>query len=223
MPLFFKKILPRTVLVVLIGYVLWLAQPASAVSIPDPESGAALSANEDIRTLVLAGGCFWGIEAVFEHVKGVKNVVSGYAGGAKETANYEAVSSGTTGHAEAVQIIYDASVVSLGTLLKVYFSIAHDPTQLNFQGPDHGTQYRSAIFFAAPEEKQVAESYIAQLREAKSFPEPIVTTLEPLNRFYAAENYHQDFAAKNPRHPYIMVHDAPKVKNLEREFPALYR
>lgn len=217
-----NKILPKLVLLFLAGYIVWLAQPARAVTIPDPESGLGLTTSPETETLVLAGGCFWGVEAVFEHVKGVKQVVSGYAGGTKETATYQLVSSGSTRHAEAVQITYDSSLVSLGTLLKIYFSVAHDPTQLNYQGPDHGAQYRSAIFYDSPQQKRIAEAYINRLQAAASFSSPIVTRLEPLEAFYAAETYHQDFAANNPSHPYIIVHDKPKVKNLKQQYPSLF-
>ena len=175
------------------------------------------------ETVVLAGGCFWGVEAVFEHTKGVTNVVSGYAGGAADTAQYDIVSTGTTGHAESVQVTYDPAQVSLDQLLDIYFKVAHNPTELNFQGPDHGTQYRSAIFFATPEQKKVAGDKIAALTQAHAFDAPIVTALEPLEKFYPAEEYHQDFAARNPQHPYIVRHDAPKVENLKKAFPDFYR
>ena len=179
------------------------------------------SATED--TAVFAGGCFWGIEAVFEHVKGVKDVVSGYSGGKTAMPSYEEVSSGTTGHAEAVRVVYDPSTVSYGQLLQVFFSVAHDPTQLNRQGPDHGTQYRSAIFYRSDEQKKSAESYVAQLTKAKAFDRPIVTQIVPLTRFNMAEQYHQDYMEHHPNQPYIVYNDAPKVANLKREFPALYR
>ncbi|HJR63068.1 MAG TPA: peptide-methionine (S)-S-oxide reductase MsrA [Gemmatimonadaceae bacterium] len=190
--------------------------PGAAYDIPAPPNG-------ELRTAVLAGGCFWGIEAVFEHVKGVTKVVSGYAGGTKETASYDKVSSGKTGHAEAVQITYDPAQVSYGTLLKVFFSVAHDPTQLNRQGPDVGPQYRSAIFYGSDEEKRAAEAYIAQLEQAKAFPRPIVTDVAPLDEFYAAEDYHQDYAVRNPTQPYIVIHDLPKVERLKAEHPELWR
>jgi len=170
---------------------------------------------------VLAGGCFWGLEGVFEHVAGVKDVVSGYAGGKSLTAKYEIVSSGLTGHAEAVRITYDPSKVTYGQLLRVYFSVATDPTQLNRQGPDTGTQYRSTIFAQSPAQAEVAKAYIAQLKG--SFPAPIVTTIETGKPFYAAESYHQDFMRKNPDHGYIVVNDAPKVAALKRLFPTVYR
>lgn len=175
------------------------------------------------ETIVLAGGCFWGVEAVYEHVKGVKEAISGYAGGSAETAHYDQVGTGATGHAEVVKITYDPSVVSLDQLLDVYFKAAHNPTQLNFQGPDHGTQYRSAIFYSTPEQKKMAETEIANLQKEKAFPKPIVTTLELLKAFYPAEDYHQNFAEAHPTNPYIVIHDAPKVLRLKEGFPALYK
>jgi peptide-methionine (S)-S-oxide reductase len=174
-------------------------------------------------TAVFAGGCFWGVEAVFEHVNGVTDVVSGYAGGDEKTASYDLVSLGTTKHAESVRVIYDPSVVSYGTLLRVFFSIAHDPTQLNRQGPDVGPQYRSAIFYMNKEQERVAKAYIKQIEEAKVFKRPIVTTVDSLDMFYPAEAYHQNFARRNPRHPYIVAHDLPKVRRLEKQLPELYR
>ncbi len=172
--------------------------------------------------LVLAGGCFWGVEAVFEHVKGVGDVVSGYAGGSAEGANYDAVSSGQTQHAEAVKISYDPTMISRERLLDVYFTVAHNPTQLNYQGPDKGPQYRSAIFYNDDSEKQAAQAKIQSVENAGQYDEPVVTTLEPLTVFYPAEEYHQDFAARNPAHPYIRRHDAPKVRALEAQFPDLF-
>jgi peptide-methionine (S)-S-oxide reductase len=171
---------------------------------------------------VFAGGCFWGVEAVFRHVKGVSSAVSGYAGGTAQTADYEKVSSGATRHAESVQVTYDPAVVTYGQLLRVFFSVAHDPTQLNRQGPDVGTQYRSAIFFVNDEQKSVAQAYINQLNQAKSFSRPIATEVVALPAFYPAEAYHQNYAARNPTQPYIVIHDLPKVANLKQEFPTLY-
>lgn len=171
---------------------------------------------------VLAGGCFWGMEGVFERVKGVSSVVSGYAGGTAATATYDAVSSEKTGHAEAIRITYDPAKISYGTLLRIYFSVAHDPTQLNRQGPDSGPSYRSAIFPQSPAQRAVAESYIAQLGKARSFSRPIVTKIES-GRFYPAEAYHQDFMRKNPQHPYIVRWDVPKVKAYRAAFPTLAR
>ncbi|MGD0437974.1 MAG: peptide-methionine (S)-S-oxide reductase MsrA [Bryobacteraceae bacterium] len=171
------------------------------------------------ETVVLAGGCFWGVEAVFDAVKGVSSAVSGYAGGSKNTAHYEIVSTGTTGHAESVQVTFDPSQVSLGQLLKIYFSVVHDPTELNRQGPDTGTQYRSEIFYTSDEQKRVAEAYIEQLSKAKVFRTPIVTKVAPLQAFYAAEDYHQHFVAKNPHQGYVAYNDIPKLAKLREEFP----
>jgi peptide-methionine (S)-S-oxide reductase len=175
------------------------------------------------ETAVLAGGCFWGVQGVFEHVKGVRRVVSGYAGGTAATADYETVSSGRTGHAESVEITYDPAVVSYGQLLQIFFSVVHDPTQLNRQGPDHGTQYRSAIFVRDDTQRRVAEAYIAQLGKAAVYSKPIVTRVEPLSGFYPAENYHQDYLTLNPHNPYIAYNDIPKVQNLGRLFADRYR
>ncbi len=175
------------------------------------------------QTAVFAGGCFWGVQAVFQHTRGVLNAVSGYSGGSKETATYEAIGRGTTGHAESVQITYDPRQVSYGKLLQIYFSVAHDPTQLNRQGPDHGTQYRSAIFHADAAQKQVAERYIAQLEAARAYPAKIVTQLTPLTAFYRAENYHQDYATLNPMSPYIATFDLPKIANLKAMMPEVWR
>jgi peptide-methionine (S)-S-oxide reductase len=172
---------------------------------------------------VIAGGCFWGVQGVFQHVAGVTNAVSGYAGGDKATAHYEMTSSGATGHAESVQITYDPRKITYGRILQVYFSVAHDPTELNRQGPDEGTQYRSAIFPSNDEQARVAKAYIAQLDSAHVFGAPIVTTIEPGKSFYRAEDYHQDFLERNPGYPYIVFNDLPKIANLKRLFPALYR
>lgn len=174
------------------------------------------------QTAVLAGGCFWGVQGVFEHVKGVTRVVSGYAGGDKSTAQYETVSSGTTGHAESVQITFDPSQVTFGELLQVAFSVVYDPTLLNRQGPDVGTQYRSEIFYADDTQKHIAEAYIAQLDQAHAFPRPIVTRVDPLKGFFPAEDYHQDYLYLNPTAPYIAYNDMPKVDNFRRTFPQLY-
>ncbi len=175
------------------------------------------------ESIVVAGGCFWGVEAVFEHTKGVTNVVSGYAGGKAETAKYDLITSGDTGHAEAVQITYDPSQVSLSQLLDIYFGVAHNPTQLNYQGPDHGTQYRSAVFYSSPPQQQAVQAKIKDLNEKKAFSEPIVTKLENLEVFYPAEEYHQNYAALHPMNPYIMIHDAPKVAKLKSTYPTLYK
>jgi len=192
------------------------------VALPDPVTHAAPVGKGD-QIAVFAGGCFWGIEAVFEHVKGVKNVSSGYAGGSAATARYSLVGSGMTGHAEAVRVVYDPTKVSYGQLLKVFFSVAHDPTQLNRQGPDTGPQYRSAIFFGDASQRDVATAYIRQLDAAKVFPKAIVTRLEPLEKFYPAEDYHQDYARLHPDSPYIVINDAPKVVALKSLLPGLYR
>jgi len=196
--------------------------PAQAMTIPAPVQDEPRAAQMSEQHIVVAGGCFWGVQAVFQHLKGVTTAVSGYAGGTAETAKYNVVSSGDTGHAEAVQITYDPSQITLGQILQVFFSVAHNPTELNYQGPDHGTQYRSAIFFSTPEQKTVAEKYIAQLDAAKVFDAPIATRLEPLTQFYPAEAYHQDYARLNPMNPYIMINDAPKVRALKKEFPDWY-
>lgn len=184
-----------------------------------PDPAVDLPAREGAQTAVLAGGCFWCVEAVFKEIDGVLDVTSGYAGGSADSADYHSVCSGRTGHAEAVAVRYDPSRVSYGQLLKVFFSVAHDPTQLNRQGADQGTQYRSAIFFQDEEEKQVAEAYIRQLNEAGVYGKPIVTTLEPLPSFYEAEAYHQDYAARNPQQPYILFTSAPKVEKLRKLYP----
>jgi len=203
---------------------LLMASPAMADAIdkavPAPTTDEMQPmANE---TAVLAGGCFWGVQAVFEHVKGVTKVVAGYAGGAKGTATYDQVTTETTGHAESVQISFNPKVVSYGTLLRVYFSVAHDPTELNRQGPDEGTSYRSEIFPNSAEQARVAHAYVSQLEKAHVFPAPIMTRIEPLKGFYAAEDYHQDFLIKNPTYPYIVFNDLPKLAALKRVFPALY-
>ena len=183
---------------------------------PDPKEDITLPPDAGAQTLVLAGGCFWCTEGVYDNTPGVTDVVSGYAGGTKDTANYETVSTGTTGHAEAVRIVYDPKQVSFGHLLKLFFSIAHDPTERDYQGPDHGHQYRSAIFYANDEQKRIAETYIKQLNDAKVFPAPIVTTLEPLKEFFPAEQYHQHFVQNNPLHPYILQQAMPKVEKAKK-------
>jgi peptide-methionine (S)-S-oxide reductase len=175
------------------------------------------------ETAVFAGGCFWGVQTVFERVKGVTATTAGYAGGTKETANYEDVSSERTGHAESVKIVFDPARISYGTLLRVFFSAVHDPTQLNRQGPDVGTSYRSAIFYTTPQQERIAQAYIAQLDAAKAFPKKIVTEVTPLKAFYDGEDYHQDYAEKNPDNPYIQVCDIPKVAALEAQFPELFQ
>lgn len=193
-----------------------------AVVIPPPATDIA-PAGEGLKTLVLAGGCFWGVQGVYQHTRGVANAVSGYAGGKASTANYEATTRGNTGHAEAVQITYDPKQVSLGKLLQIYFSVVHDPTQLNRQGPDTGTQYRSTIFTSDPAEKKLAQDYIAQLNAAKVYKKIVATTLEPLQAFYPAEDYHQDYLTLHPNQPYIVFNDLPKIENLKKLFAADYR
>jgi peptide-methionine (S)-S-oxide reductase len=171
---------------------------------------------------VLAGGCFWGVQGVYEHVRGVKKVIAGYAGGSSATAQYETVSSGTTGHAESVEIVFDPAQISYGQILQIAFSVVHDPTQLNRQGPDVGTQYRSAVFYTDDTQRRIAEAYISQLEKAAVFSRPIVTRVDPLKGFYAAEDYHQDYLVHNPEVPYIAMFDVPKVDNFKRMFPDLY-
>jgi len=191
-----------------------------AVIIPAPVADAAPS--DGIQTVVVAGGCFWGVQGVFQHTAGVVNAVSGYAGGNKSTAKYETVSTGSTGHAESVEIKYDPKKISYGKILQIFFSVAHDPTQLNRQGPDSGTQYRSAIFTTNDEQKKVADAYIAQLNAAKVYGAPIVTKVGPLEGFYPAEAYHQDYLTLHPTQPYIAYNDLPKVENLKKIFAANY-
>jgi peptide-methionine (S)-S-oxide reductase len=190
--------------------------PAPALDEPTPASAAS-------ETAVLAGGCFWGVQGAFQHVKGVTEAESGYAGGSKDTADYDTVSTGSTGHAESVRITYDPSQVTFGQLLRIYFSVVTDPTQLNRQGPDEGTQYRSAIFAQDATQQRVADAYLAQLNAAKAFPAPIVTKVEPNTGFFPAEGYHQNYLNSNPTYPYIAINDMPKVNGLKQLFPALYR
>lgn len=194
-----------------------------ATAIPPPAVDETVPRSSNAEVAVLAGGCFWGVQGVFQHVNGVLNAVSGYAGGAESAAHYERVARGDTGHAESVEITYDPTKITYGELLRIYFSVAHDPTELNRQGPDVGTQYRSAIFPVDAEQSAIAKKYIAQLRDAGAFKAPIVTTLEENKTFYRAEKYHQDFLARNPSYPYIVINDLPKIRNLERRFPERYR
>ncbi|HUY03869.1 MAG TPA: peptide-methionine (S)-S-oxide reductase MsrA [Rhodocyclaceae bacterium] len=182
-----------------------------------------LAATPGRQTAVFAGGCFWGIQAVFEHVKGVISATSGYTGGTLKNPSYEDVSTGTSGHAESVSVVYDPARISYGQLLKIFFSVAHDPTQLNRQGPDSGSQYRSAIFYGDAEQRRIAQSYIDRLQAAKVFKRPIVTQVAPLTVFYPAESYHQDYARRHPDEPYIVINDLPKVARLKADFPAWYR
>jgi peptide-methionine (S)-S-oxide reductase len=190
---------------------------------PAPAADAPLATAKGQQTAVLAGGCFWGVQAVFEHLKGVSSATSGYAGGYVKSPSYESVSMGMTGHAESVSITYDPSQISYGQILMIFFSVAHDPTQWNRQGPDTGSQYRSLIFYSNPEQKRIAEAYIAQLDAAKVYSRPIVTKVEPFKSFYPAENYHQDYLKNNPDNPYIIYNDLPKLENLKRLFPSLYQ
>ncbi|HVA63592.1 MAG TPA: peptide-methionine (S)-S-oxide reductase MsrA [Terriglobales bacterium] len=197
------------------------ANPLPAAQLDEPRP-----AQPTQESVVLAGGCFWGMQLVFEHVRGVASATAGYAGGVASTANYDTVSTGSTGHAESVRVVYDPAQVSLGTLLRVYFSVAHDPTELDFQGPDQGTQYRSAIFYANPEQYRIARAYIAQLQAARAFRRPIVTVLTPLTAqrgFYPAEAYHQNYAEHNPDDLYIRINDLPKLAALRSQWPALSR
>ena len=195
----------------------------SAVTLPNPTVDESLSAKSGQETAVFAGGCFWGVQAVFQHVKGVIGATSGYSGGPSSAAEYEVVSTGTTGHAESVKVVFDPAKLTYGQLLKVFFSVAHDPTELNRQGPDTGTQYRSVIFYSSDQQKQIAQAYIAQLDQAKVFPHKIVTQVVPLKAFYPAEAYHQNYATLHPDNPYIKYNDLPKVANLQQQFPNLYR
>jgi peptide-methionine (S)-S-oxide reductase len=208
-----------------VGAVLWRSPmlaaepvvilPAPAVDNPKSAGGA--------QTAVLSGGCFWGVQGVFEHVRGVQRVIAGYAGGERSTAHYETVSSGDTGHAESVKITFDPAAISYGQILQIAFSVVHDPTQLNRQGPDVGSQYRSSVFYADDTQKHIAEAYIAQLDQAHLFARPIVTRVDPLRGFYPAEGYHQDYLINNPTNPYIVVNDLPKIANFRKTFPELYR
>jgi peptide-methionine (S)-S-oxide reductase len=208
--------------VMLAGVIACNAGDNAITAVPNPAIDAAIAKSKAEETAVVAGGCFWGIQAVFQHVKGVTDATSGYSGGAANTAEYELVSTGDTGHAESVKITYDPSQITYGQLLRVFFSVAHDPTELNRQGPDSGTQYRSVIFYNSDEQKRIAEAYIAQLEKARVFARPIVTQVVPLKTFYAAEAYHQNYAAEHPSNPYIVYNDAPKVAHLHQQFPELY-
>jgi peptide-methionine (S)-S-oxide reductase len=212
-------------LVVVLAVFAWrtFITPVKSAEIQPPALNDPLASASGTKTAVLAGGCFWGVQGVFQHVNGVTSALSGYTGGERDTAEYESVSTGKTGHAEAVKITYDPSVITYGQLLQIYFSVVADPTELNRQGPDHGTQYRSAIFFSDDQQKKIAEAYIAQLTKSGAFNKPIVTTMEPFKAFYPAEAYHQNFLALNPTYPYIAVNDMPKVNDLKRMFPSQYR
>ena len=195
---------------------------SDVVALPDPIVDNPLASAKGAETAVLAGGCFWGIQGVFARLKGVLRATSGYSGGAAETAQYQRVCSGRTGHAESVEVMFDPSVISFGQILKIFFSVAHDPTQLNRQGPDVGTQYRSAIFYTTEDQKKISEAYVQQLDSAGVFGHPIVTQIVPLNAFYPAEEYHQDYIDHHPENMYIVINDYPKVENLRKYYPALF-
>jgi len=216
--------------VVILGCVIWWGvrvisgQPAEPKgSFPVPAVDTALAAQPAKETAVFAGGCFWGVQGVFQHVKGVNGATSGYAGGNVEDPYYELVSNGSTGHAESVKVIYDPSKITYGTLLKIFFSVAHDPTQKDRQGPDMGTQYRSAIFYSSEEQKKIAEAYIAQIDATRVYDHKIVTQVAPLGGFYQAEDYHQDYLTRHPDDPYIQFNDLPKIERLKTSYPELYR
>ena len=217
-----SSLLRLSALLILCASIACHANAAGASTLPDPVLDAPLAATKGQQTAVLAGGCFWGVEAVFEHVKGVVSVASGYSGGTAKSANYELVSRGATGHAESVRITYDPSQISYGQLLRIFFAVAHDPTELNRQGPDVGTQYRSAIFYSNQEQKRIGEAYIKQLNQAHAFPRPIVTQVAALSSFYQAEDYHQNYARRHPNDAYIVINDLPKVEALRMQFPNLY-
>lgn len=221
MPSFFSRLSVSFLILTFAGILVCHAVDRST-PVPVAVVDTPLAAARSQQTAVFAGGCFWGVQAVFSHIKGVISATSGYSGGSAKTAEYEIVSTGETGHAESVKVTYDPSEVTYGQLLRVFFSVAHDPTELNRQGPDEGTQYRSVIFYTGDEQKRVAEAYVAQLGAARVFPRPIVTQIVPLRAFYPAEAYHQDFFAHHPDNPYILINDAPKVAHLRQEFPDLY-
>ncbi|MDE2359867.1 MAG: peptide-methionine (S)-S-oxide reductase MsrA [Betaproteobacteria bacterium] len=204
-------------------FLLALASGAAQATIPDYAGPQPKPSGSGNATAVFAGGCFWGVDAVFKHVKGVSNVVSGYSGGSAATAHYLVVGTGTTGHAESVKVTYDPLKVSYAELLKVFFDVAHDPTQLNRQGPDYGTQYRSVVFYANDQQKAIAQRYIAQLDQAKAFPKPIVTQVVPLDKFYPAEDYHQNYLELHPDQPYIVYNDLPKLAHLKKDYAAWYQ
>jgi peptide-methionine (S)-S-oxide reductase len=216
-----RSILPALLAVVGVAWQLASCAAEAPVNVPPPATDNPKQPGA-LQTAVLSGGCFWGVQGVYEHVKGVQKVVSGYAGGDRSTARYETVGTGTTGHAESVQITFDPAKVSYGELLRIFFSVAHDPTQLNRQGPDTGTQYRSAIVYNDDTQKNIANAYIAQLSQAGTFHRPIVTKVDRLKGFYPAEGYHQDYLALNPSNPYIAYNDLPKIENLKRLFPDYY-
>jgi peptide-methionine (S)-S-oxide reductase len=217
-----KASLRIVALLLIVFSAIFSCRAGSVHGIPAPAVDESKAPSPRKELAFFAGGCFWGVQAVFQHVKGVIKVTSGYSGGTLKNPGYEEVSSGTTGHAESVEVLYDGSQVTYGDLLRIFFSVAHDPTELNRQGPDEGTQYRSAIFYSTDEQKHIAQAYIAQLDQAKVFPKPIVTQVVALTAFYTAEDYHQNYAELHPDNPYILYNDAPKVANLKKEFPQLY-
>ena len=217
-----RTVIASLLLAALVGAPLPATAAEPAVVIPAPALDDARAAGP-LQTAVLAGGCFWGVQGVYEHVRGVKQVLSGYSGGSKATAEYEVVSRGRTGHAESVQIRFDPKEISYGEILRIYFSVVHDPTQLDQQGPDSGPQYRSNIFYASSAQRKIAQAYIVQLDQAKVFERPIVTRVDPLKAFYPAEEYHQDFLQHNPNHPYIVINDLPKIDNLRKILPTYFR
>jgi peptide-methionine (S)-S-oxide reductase len=202
-----------------IAYTLGWKPTSAAANLPDPKVDESPATASGRQTVVLAGGCFWGTQVVFEHVKGVTKATAGYSGGRVKDPSYEQVSSGETGHAESVEVVYDPSKITFGQLLKIFFSVAHDPTQLNRQGPDEGTQYRSAIFYETPDQQRIAQAYVDQLTAARAFSRPIVTEIAAYKVFYRAENYHQDYAMQHPDNPYIRINDLPKLDNLKKQFP----
>jgi peptide-methionine (S)-S-oxide reductase len=217
----FSRLINSSLVVSLLAGSLLAADSKAAFPKPALDESHALGNGQ--QTAVLAGGCFWGVQLVFQHVKGVSSAVSGYSGGVEKTAKYKVVSTGNTGHAESVKVTYDPAQISYGEILRVFFSVAHDPTELNRQGPDEGTQYRSVIFYSNPEQQKIAEAYVAQLNQAKVFPKPIVTQVVPLKAFFTAEGYHQDYAKLHPDDPYISFNDAPKIDDLKAQFPDLYK
>jgi peptide-methionine (S)-S-oxide reductase len=224
-----RPILLAAFLLLAIGVLVWATARSDdgranpKAPFPQPAADSPLASSKSTEAAVVAGGCFWGIQAVFQHVKGVVSATSGYSGGAADTAHYEDVSSGVTGHAESVKIVFDPSQISYGQILMIFFSVGHNPTELNRQGPDYGSQYRSSIFYSGEQQKKIADAYIAQLDAAKIYAQPIVTRVVPLQAFYPAEDYHQDYLKHHPYEPYIVINDQPKIANLKKEFPGLYR
>jgi peptide-methionine (S)-S-oxide reductase len=221
------RVLLTVVVATVTGQLVFAANKSSSAkpnnSFPKPAVDQPVASTRGQDTAVLSGGCFWGVQAVFQHTRGVLSATSGYAGGDSNSAKYDIVSTGNTGHAESVKVIYDPSQITYGQILMIFFSVAHNPTELNKQGPDWGTQYRSSIFYSTDEQKRIAEAYIAQLDTAKIYPQKIVTQVVPLNGFYAAEGYHQDYLKHHPNNPYIAINDLPKLADLKKQFPDLYR